>query len=70
MPGKKKPSNATWIAKAAVNPASAKLEYPLEGSDGDARPVVVYWYPGGKVKNVLQSAGPCVISRAFLPGKG
>jgi hypothetical protein len=68
---RKKSSNATWIARTAVDPASPDIDYPLEGTNtGEAPTVIVYWYPGGKVRIILRGAAPRVISQAFLPGKG
>jgi len=64
-----KPSNATWIAKADVNPDGefglAQAETPHDHQLAD---VNIAWYGDDRIKITLRRAGPCVIRQAFLPG--
>jgi hypothetical protein len=71
MFAKKKPANATWIAKTKVRVTDPSIDYPPEPGSAHVMPEVeVAWYEGHRLKLTLAGAAPAVISQAYLPGQG
>jgi hypothetical protein len=58
----KKLSNATWLAKAQIQPSGEVL---MAASDEELAPVEVYWYPDGEIKVILKGGGPAAIEQFY-----
>ncbi len=58
----KRLSNATWLAKAQIQPSGEVL---MTASEEDLTPVEVYWYPDGEIKVILKGGGPAAIEQFY-----
>jgi hypothetical protein len=61
LPGKKLP-NATWLAKAQIDPSGGVMMTPC---DDDLPFVEVYWYPEGEIKVIIRGGGPAAIEQFY-----
>jgi hypothetical protein len=65
---RKRPSNATYVAKAIVF-ADGAIEYTPANAEVRNDRVEVNWYEDGRIKVIVRGMAPAAIRQAYLTGQ-